>query len=569
MKKYLFLAISLNLALYSCNKDDNPAVDDVDLPPIITTEVLKSDAEAYALGNAVYGPLQTLSSSFSFLLESHTETTISFEGAETAGGPQASRLETTPANSYANKLFNAFYNSIGTSNITIERLDSSKVTAKLTQSTKDLVKARVKFTRALSYLYLVQLYGEVPLKLKQADAAKNTRVSIDEIYEQIVKDLTEAEADLPLFDVIRSNPSKGAANALLARAYLAWGQNPLSQTQVEAIKSSQTDPAPSFNNERLQKAVEYADKVIESGQYALESDFNENFGVTAENRSEEHIYTIHHDGDSKGDAQGNHQTHCPFTERFDLWTDNHIGPADVTIGDRFHDGDSRKLFSFVTELYNADEPLGTSPQTYKKYEYKFPVTSPRYGKFIHRNGYTEATRTLAPGSSSGQPNNINRIELRYAELLLIKAEALFFLNRASEALPLVNQLRQRAFGNSSHNLSTLTKEALFEEWFLELSFEQKQWTNLTRWKNLIATVKTKVAAYEYYKEDYVDEAAVLAKAKSLYPNIEDEAVNAAFFAKTYKHLHAKTTNIAGKHYRFPIPTNSGINQGVSPQNPGY
>jgi tetratricopeptide (TPR) repeat protein len=582
MKKLIFLVIiallSVSVSFYSCKDDDpDPPViqddnDDDDGDPIheITTEVFKTTSEAEAFVNGAYGPLQTLSSSFSFLLESHTESTISFEGAETAGGPEASRLETTPANSYANKLFNAFYNSIGITNGTIEKLDSSKVTAKLTQESKDLLRGRALFIRGLSYLYLVQLYGEVPLRVSTVKPLPTSRESIDKIYEQIVADLTEAETLLPEYDVIRSNPSKGAANGLLARAYLTWGHKPLSQSEVEAIKNATTDPAHSVDNAKLEKAVEYADKVIGSDQYQLETDFNQNFGVARENRSVEHIYTIHHDGDNNGDAQGNHQTHCPFTERFDLWTDNHIGPADVTLVDRFEAGDSRKLFSILTELYNGDEIISLNPTVYQLYHFEFPVTSPRYGKFIHRAGYTAATRERAPGSSAGQPNNINRIELRYAEVLLYKAEALFYLGRVDEALPLINQLRQRAFGDATHNLnaSTLTEAALHREWDLELTFEQKHWQNLVRWKKLISTIKT-VDQFEYYKEDYKDNASVIAKAKSIDGTLQDQDINAAFFAKIYKHLHAKYNNAKGKLYRFPIPTTSGINQGVSPQNPGY
>ncbi|MDR0714068.1 MAG: RagB/SusD family nutrient uptake outer membrane protein [Bacteroidales bacterium] len=569
MKKYLFLAIiGLSVALYSCDKDDPVKEEPDPEEPVITTEAFKTSAQAEAYVNAAYGPLQTLSSSFSFLLESHTESTISFEGAETAGGPEASRLETTPANSYVNKLFNAFYNSIGITNGTIEKLDSSKVTDKISQEAKDRVRGRALFIRGLDYLYLVQLYGEVPLRRSTATPVSTVRQPIDTIYRYIIKDLTEAEALLPEYDVIRSNPSKGAANALLARAYLTWGHKPLSQAEVEAIKNSTSDPAHSVDNEKLQKAVEYADKVIESNQYQLETDFNLNFGVARENRSDEHIYTIHHDGDNLGDAQGNHQTHCPFTFRFNLWTDNHIGPADITLVDRFEADDSRKLFSILTRLNNTDEVVSTQPTVYREYNFVFPVTSPRYGKFIHRSGYTAATRENAGGTEAAQPNNINRIELRYAEVLLYKAEALFYLNKAGEALPLINQLRQRAFGNSSHNLTSLTEAALHNEWDLELTFEQKRWQNLVRWKKLIQTVKT-VNQFEYFKEDYKNNASVITKAKSLNGSLEDNEINAAFFAKVYKHLHAKYDNIKGKHYRFPIPTTSGINLGVTPQNPGY
>jgi hypothetical protein len=571
MKKSIFLAVlGLTFAFYSCDDDD--VVDDNN---IITTEVVKTNAEAEALGNAVYPPLQRLSSSFSFLIELATESTISFEGPEDRGAPVISRFEHAAKtgfdvpHDYPDKVFSRLYESIGNSNIAIQKLDSSKVTTKLSQETKNLVKARVKFTRALSYHYLVQLYGEVPLKLKQTDANVATRASIDEVYAQIVKDLTEAEADLPLYDSNKANPSKGAANAILARVYLAWASNPLSLAQVEAIKDSKSDPAaPTWDTGRLQKAVEYADKVINSDQYRLLEDYNRNFGIVGQNGAE-HIYTIHHEGDAVDNISGqsNHQTHCTFTNRFtDLTADFHIGPADETLLNRFDNNDKRKLLTFTTRLFNTEEGN-------KKYEWVFPVTSPIYGKWIHRSGYETTgdipTIERAGGNSAAQPNNINRIEIRYAEVLLIKAEALFFLNKATEALPLINQLRERAFGEHfEHNkLTSLTKEALFKEWELELNFEQKRWTNLVRWRTLIATVQT-VNQFEYFKEGYKDEASVIATAATR-GFTDEEAVNTAFYAKAYKHLHAKYNNVKGTHYRFPIPLLSGVEQGVTQQNPGY
>jgi hypothetical protein len=567
MKKvFYFLTFALSLSLYSCDSEDDINNGSEN---IITTEVVKTNAEAEALGNAVYGPLQRLSSSFSFLTELATETTISFEGPEDRGAPVISRFEQAPKtgfdvpHDYPDKVFSRLYEGIGNSNITIEKLDSSKVTDKFSQDTKDLVKARVKFTRALSYHYLVQFFGEVPLKLKQADANITSRASIDDIYTQIVADLTEAEAALPLYDINKANPSKGAANALLARVYLAWGQKPLSQAQVNEIKDSKTDPSHSVDNEKLQKAVDYADKVINSDQYFLLSDFNRNFGLAGQNGNE-HIYTVHHDGDGI-DAQSNHQTHCTFTNRFtDLTADFHIGPADETLLNRYDNADKRKLLTFATRLFNTEE-------SNKRYDWIFPVTTPIYGKWIHRSGYDTAgdipTIERAGGSADAQPNNINRIEIRYAEVLLIKAEALFFLGKTSEALPLVNQLRERAFGDKLHNLTALTKEALFAEWELELNFEQKRWTNLVRWKNLISTVQT-VSQFEYFKAGYKDSESVIATAASRGFTNPDE-VNAAFYAKVYKHLHAKYDNVKGKHYRFPIPQLSGIDLGITQQNPGY
>jgi hypothetical protein len=557
------LAFSASIALCACeNTSDAPNT-------ISGDSAWKNDQEALASANAIYPPLQRLSSSYSFLLESATENTISFEGADDADGPLISLFETDINNWYPTKIFNYLYVSIGEANRTIEKADSSHAGGSLSQEAIDLARARAKFVRGLDYLYLVQLWGEVPLILSSgaSQAEQTTRKSIDEVYTQIVKDLTEAEAVLPAYDQIRSNPSKGAANAILARAYLNWASNPLSQSEVGAIASGKTDPAaPSWDAEKLKKTVEYADKVINSGNYQLESDFEKNFGVSAENHSVEHIFTIHHDGDDQGDAQGNHQTHCPFTFRFDLYADNHIGPADVTLLNQFDDNDKRKRFSILSSLYNYDEKIGAAEPdvvtNYKKYEYVFPVTSPRIGKYIHRpSSFPEA----AYSTQDGQPNNINRIEIRYAEVLLTKAEALFYQGKASEAVLEINTLRERAFGSHiDHNrLTTLTQETLEHEWHLELFFEQRHWTNLVRWRKLIQTVQT-VKDFEYYKDDYKDVASIAAKFGA-----ETEATNYPFFAKVYKHLHSKYDKVNGKFYRFPIPKGlQGNDLGIT-QNPGY
>lgn len=567
LKNLALTAIAVgSLAGYSCKKDTGG-----DPPDVITGEsVWKSDQEALATASAAYPPWQRLSSSFSFLLESTSEHTISFEGADDADGPLVSQLKTDVNNWYPTKIFNYIYVSIGEANRTIGKADSSRAGGNLSQASIDLAKARAKFIRAHGYAYLVNLWGEVPLLLttKATAAEQTTRRSIDDVYAQIVKDLTEAEAALPGYDVTRSNPSKGAANALLARAYLQWASKPLSQTEVAAIAAGKTDPAaPSWDAARLQKAVEYADKVISSGNYKLEENFEANFGVPSENKSTEHVFTIHHDGDGLGDAQGNHQTHCPFTFRFDLYQDNHIGPADISLLDRFADTDKRKHYSLFTKLYNQDEPVAspaTKASDYKEYDYTFPVTSPRIGKFVHRNSRLP---DVAPGSEAAQPNNMNRIEIRYAEVLLTKAEALLQLGKATEAAQVINLLRKRA---DVSEYTTLTQQQLEHEWYLELFFEQRHWSNLVRWRKLVGTILTDVPQFEYYKEDYNSVESIVAK---FGPESDGSGgkvkTNYPFFAKVHKHLRSKTQNINGKFYRFPIPKGlSGNDLGIS-QNPGY
>ena len=529
------LALVLLVAFASCNdKDDDGSIVD-------GTSVLKSDAEAIALVNGVYGPLQTVSSSFSFLIESATEGTISFEGEENEAGPEVSRFETKPTTWYPVKVYSRLYQAVGTSNDAIEKISASSA---VSEATRKVSIARAKFLRGLSYSYLVQLFGEVPLVLQTGTSIK-TRSSINDVYTQIVKDLTEAEADLPDYDSSPIIPSKGAANAILARVYLAWGHNPLTQDQLAEIANSSSDPVHvHVDNAKLNKAVEYADKVINSGKYSLLSDYTKLFGRSNESKAPEHIFTIRHDGDAV-DAQGNHQTHCAFTFAFDLTKDNHIGPSNVKQHDDWDVADTRREFSYTTYLENPQE-------NNKGYYFLPPVTLPRFGKGIDRSYSNSVNHAITT-------NEVDRIEIRYAEVLLIKAEALAEAGKTSEALPLVNQIRERAYGNTLHNLKSLTVNDVRKEWGYEFVYEQKNWLNLVRWKTLIATVKT-VKDFENFDDSYKTAGGI---------GKDGNTVN-AFFAKVYKHLHAKYDNVRVKHYRFPIPTGEkGEDLGITPQNPGY
>ena len=557
LKRVALVTIIISLGLLnSCKKDSTQVISG--------NSVWQSDEQALASASAAIAPWQRLSSSFSFLIESQTDATVSFEGDDSQNGPLVSLFKTDVNNWYPTKIFNYLYVSIGLANHTIEQADSSKVSANLSQSGITLARARAKFIRGLAYLYLTTLWGEVPLILSSTatTAQQTTRQPIDAVYAQIVKDLTDAEADLPVYDQIRSNPSKGSADAILSRAYLYWASNPLNQAQVAAIAGSKTDPAPTtWDATKLQNAVNYADKVINSGNFQLETNYANIWGVPAEDRSVEHIFTIHHDGDGI-DLQGNHQTHCTFTFRFDLYQDNHIGVADVSELNYWDNSDKRKLYSIFDSLYNQDEPLVASPtkaSDYKVYHYVYTVTTPRVGKFVHRN---TSLPQVAPGSAAGQPNDINRIEIRLAEVLLNKAEALFYLNKNADATAVINQLRTRA---GVPTYASLTQAQLENEWNLELYFEQKRWINLTRWHKLVSTVLTVTPTFEYYKDKYSSPASqVVAFGDS------SSYTNYPFFAKVYKHLHSKTDNVAGKFYRFPIPKGlTGADLGITPQNPGY
>ncbi|MDR0873305.1 MAG: RagB/SusD family nutrient uptake outer membrane protein [Prevotellaceae bacterium] len=554
MKKIFYPVVLLALAsvaFFSCKDDDDNSgsnTPEVELPDG-TTE------QTRALVNAAYGPLQTLSSSYSFLVESATETTVSFEGADNAGGPLVSLFDVQKDNSYAKKLYNNTYNSIAAANTAIDKLTTLN-SVDLTEDGRKLLISRAKFVRGYDYFQLVQLYGEVPLILssnaKTIAEQNTTRKSIEEVYTQIVSDLTEAIAGLPEYDANKSNPTQLAAKTVLAKVYLVWGQKPLTQEQVAAIATARVDPAkPAVDNDKLKKAIDYADEVIKSGKYQLLSDFNKIWGVPNENNAEV-IFSIHHEGDGI-DAQGNHQTHCGFTFPSDERKDSHIQYADITLEKLIPDGDSRQLYSYLTDISYGDGNRDTLT---------WPLSVVRPGKWIHRDqdGINFVTSTAT------QLNDIDHIDFRLAEVYLIKAEAQWYANDGDKGLAALNEVHGRA--NKGAKVPAISEDIIQKEWSYEFAFEQKQWFNLVRWRTLISSVLTKVPNYEYYKDKYNDEIQFK---DIVYNGVKADPTRFEFYSRIYKHLHSKVDNINGHQYRFPIPldANNADRGEIIGQNPGY
>lgn len=541
MKKNVFiraiLASVIVLGTYACDPGKNGE-------EIITDDPLENDDAAFALLNSAWRPYQTLSSTFTSLIDTPVDGYTSYLGKEDDDCTFAAQIKIEYTNLYPRKTFNALYKSIGIVNDAIKKINESEF---LTESGRAQALAQAKFQRGLYYSYLVQLWGEVPLLLEDGGSTI-TRVSINDVYTQIVKDLKEAAAVLPAGNGLTkpTNPTKGAANTLLARVYLAWGNNPLTQEQIAAIVDSRTDPAVSYTSALLDSAIVYSDKVINSNLYSLLPDFRDLWGRTNESKGPEQIFTIHHDGDGI-DQQGNHQAHCA---NHDPWNEDnpaHIQP--VHTYDWWSDDDPRKAFSVLTELRN--------PVTDSLHRYQWPHSLPRNGKGVDRSYTNSAYLTQLT-------NDVDRIEIRYAEALITKAEALVQLDKNNaEATKLINQIRQRAFGDDSHNLSSVTLKDIQDEWEYEFQYEQHRWLNLTRWKNLISTVLTLVPTYTYYDSKFADAENVVTV-----DGVEHKV--GAVFARYHKHLRGKTENIKGRNYRFPIPQGASFEDlGIRPQNPGY
>jgi hypothetical protein len=538
--------IALSVATFSCSDDD----DNVTPVDEITEElIIQNDADA---ANLVKGLLKVTcpGSGMSFIAETISEGTVSFEGEETAGGPLVSRFDIQPNNEYVAIQWDKLYPVIASANealVKIAALPAGDVFveyggvpyyvgvaegAVLSTSGQNTALGGLYFVRAYAYFNLVRLYGKVPLYITSAEskAGNGVPAEVSAIYAQIEADFKKAEELLPDVTGVKTVPSKSAAQALLARVYLTWAQySP--EGDLDATPADQT---------KLNNAVTYADKVINSGRYSLLDDFTKNWGRHNKDGLEHifnHSYVLGDEGPRDG---GNHQAHCAFSYGFDANPNTeptHIGPSSYSLYTQWDGGhagiefDQRREFSYTSKLLK--------PGTDSVYRFD-PSTGwlPLFGKGIDRSFPT--------GPIDGPTErDLDRIDIRYADVLLIKAEALIELNKdLSVARELINQVRHRAYikaPNPTEYYVTTTSQtelraAVRQEFKNEFVYEQRRWFDLTRWHTLVKTVQT-VSTFPEYN-----------------PNPAPAA--GSFFEKVKTHLHARYDAVTGsgtKYYTLPYP----------------
>jgi len=151
------------------------------------------------------------------------------------------------------------YKEINRCNAAIDRADG---VVGLDPAQKVIRVGEVKFLRALSYFWLVQQWGDVPMPLKESLAGKleAPKSASKDIYTQIIADLNSAVAALPVSQTNQGRATQSAAKFLLAKVYLTRGWN-----YNNALGGSSAD---------FTSALALSDELIASGLYPLEANWN-------------------------------------------------------------------------------------------------------------------------------------------------------------------------------------------------------------------------------------------------------------------------------------------------------
>lgn len=354
----------------------------------------------------------------------------------------------------SNTYWDQHYVLIGQANTALQLADSLK----LTDAASLVNIAEAKFFRAFAYFDLVRAFGQVPkidFRVYNPSDAKKPKATVAELYALIDADLTYAEANLPANWAAKfiGRLTNGAAKSLHAKTML-YRQN-------------------------WSGALSLCQQVINSGKYALQSDYSKIFTDAGENSSESVWEIQAHIGANGSDnyfswyaiAQG-----VRGAGEWDLGWGWNTPTSDLV--NAFETGDTRKN---ATILYS-----GQTDGVYGKVLPSFPGIPRQYW---NKKVYPDPAMQVTTGSRQG--GWINQRMIRYADVLLMAAEAANEVGGAPNAAlaqSYIEQLRSRARNGVTGVLPTVVftdqaqmRTAIQNERRYELAMEGERFYDLVRW----------------------------------------------------------------------------------------
>jgi hypothetical protein len=365
--------------------------------------------------------------------------------------------------------------------------------------------AEAKFIRAFSYYHLVRCFGSVPYIDKFVSDPESVKTigkaSEEELYKKIIADLEFAKQWLPdkQANDVRTRPSKGTAASYLASVYMTLGNYQKAYTEAKFV-------------------IDNKDKF----GYRLEADYQDLFVASKADAIKETIFAVDFLGNiTSGLYNEDYMPNMVGNRLPEVGGFGVLVPA-LKVYSTWDSRDYRKKVSFQDTAFL---PTRVVPYT------AFPEPRPHIDKWRRFPGNAGA---------GGRFSDFNYNDFRYAEVLLIAAEAIGEISGPNEeAYGYLNQIRTRA-RNAAGKLQTFPENVptnldkqgfiklVLEERRLELAFEFKRWYDIKRRK------------------------------------LGDEVF------KGPNSLEPRSAFNATRDYLMPIPsTEIAINPKLAPQNPGY
>lgn len=408
--------------------------------------------------------------------------------------------KTIPSNTYVRDHYITPYQGIARCNMTLQYVAAMQTDSTMDNRLRQRYLAEAHFLRAYYYFHLVRIFGGVPLTLQVENDAERwemPRNSVAEVFTQIIADLEIANQGLWLRSEYDTKDlgraTKGAAQGLLQKVYLYmaspyWHDNYLPQTDRSELY-------------RLSRA--WGDSIIQSGEYQLMPDYEFNFTLAGENNRES-VFELQYMEVNWGDygsGTGGHNgyTAGSFTQILIRSRSSKIGGGwgfchpTWNLYNEFEPGDPRRDVAIL----NPDPAM--MDNALEENYLGSPLLNNKYAMYRETEDSKAGFGSWGYHSSRGP---LNRAYMRYADNLLMQAEACLALGMEAEAAAYINQVRARvglpAVGNYSIQVNGTTiaaptvEQCLRHERRMELAMEAHRWYDLVRWGN----TKAHMEAYQ-------------------------------------------------------------------------
>jgi hypothetical protein len=446
MKNKLYISLVLIITLFtSCSKDFLEKSPEYS---VNTENFYQTEDDAIAAINGAYQPLQWPKL---YNMRMWTPDIIAGNSIVGAGGgsdgqetQDQANFITASDNQGALDLWRGPWPGILRCNIILQKVPGMAIN----ETIKNRVLGEAYFLRAQYYFILVRFFGDVPLVLtpvEPGDDLRPFRTPKSEVYTRIISDFTKAIELLPSRESYSGSnlgrASKGSAEGMLAKVYLTLGN--------------------------WQLVVDHCNAVSTLG-YALNTNYASNFDPSDKNTVESLFEVQFTSNAGQGFWSNENQASWLSTFTGPRGSDMVAGgwgwnqPSQEFIGS-YETGDLRKD---VTVLYD-----GCPQFDGKDYQKSYSMTNYNLRKFL-------VTKSVSP-SYDNSPMNFP--VLRYADVLLMKAEALNELGQTSAAQVPLNDVRKRAgLPEISGLLKDAFREKVLHERRIELAFEGHRWFDLIR-----------------------------------------------------------------------------------------
>lgn len=451
MKKlriYGLLVLTVVVIAFACDKND------LEVPPSSLTEAdyFKTEGE---FDRAVLGVYARLVDLFNFNGGTIIQPLYYLPGDDvtrTGNDPFEHFGTLTSSNGNSSRFFDRANQLIGRANIVLQKLNQESGVY-TNAALKNTHKGEALFLRAYCYFNLWVYYGKAPVVTERITSLDNLypgESKATELLDQAITDLTEAAASLPASwpGGQRGRVTANAANGLLGKVLMFRG----------TVNKAAAD---------LTAAIAAFNKITGA---SLVTNFGDNFDANRENNAESLF-------ESQASAAGGDN----------IWLANEFDGAIGTMSafwGNFYEGNTRNNnnvnYLATTKLLNAFDPADPRlPYTIN--------TASASGKQLVKWSRNDVT------SGNGVSSANNPRILRYADVLLLKAEAILQSNgSAAEAIGLINQITARArnmvpggtapadYPTTETNRATILGWIMNER-FLELAAEGHRWPDLKRW----------------------------------------------------------------------------------------